>query len=144
MRGSVGIAGRRYVKEIPRIGGTLLAQFHVTWDIRSGKEQEYVEWMVDVYVPFWRKQPGLLAIRGFYTLVGSGPSLVGEFDFESLELLCAVLASDGYQQIRSKLETLVTGYESKILLPTGRGDLYVMPPAQQERSGLCAKPYSGV
>jgi hypothetical protein len=29
------------------------------------------------------------------------------------------------------METLVTDYESKILVPTGRGDLYVMPPGDQ-------------
>jgi hypothetical protein len=109
----------------------MLTQFHETFDVRPEKEQEYVEWMINTYVPFWRKQSGLLAIRGFYTRVGSGPSLVGEYDFEDFAPLASVVASDEYRQLKRKMETLVTDYESKILVPTGRGDLYVMPPGDQ-------------
>lgn len=99
-----------------------IVQWHATWDVLSGKEEEYVAWMLNTFRPFWKRQPGLTTFRGFWTLVGGSPSYVAEFDCDDLAALARILEQPEWAEIQAQLRSLTSSYESRILVPTGRGD----------------------
>lgn len=99
-----------------------IVQWHAMWEVRPDRSDEYVRWMLEVFKPFWKAQPGIRAFRGFWTVVGPGPLYVAEFDFDDLASLTAVLDRPEWRQIQDELLSYVTNYSSRILKPTGRGD----------------------
>ncbi len=87
---------------------------------RETEESDYDEWARGVAVPWWQDQPGFRAIRGFYTVIGSGARIVVQIDIDHLESLTKILQSDRYAEMRRELNRFAGDVETRILAPTGR------------------------
>jgi hypothetical protein len=96
-------------------------QLMVSYTLRSDVEEaDYDQWARQVAVPWWQNQPGFRAIRGYYTVVGSGARIVVQVDVDHFETLAKVLGSEGYQRMRRELAGFAEDIDSRILAPTGR------------------------
>ena len=49
--------------------------FTQSWDIIQGKEEEYVQFITDIFIPEM-SAAGLLPVGGYYVEVGFGPRIV--------------------------------------------------------------------
>lgn len=96
-------------------------QLLVSYTLRGDVEEaDYDQWARQVAVPWWQNQPGFRAIRGYYTVVGSGARIVVEIDVDHFESLAKVLGSEDYQRMRRELTDFAEDIDSRILAPTGR------------------------
>lgn len=96
-------------------------QLLVSYTLRADVEEaDYDQWARQVAVPWWQNQPGFRAIRGYYTVVGSGARIVVEIDVDHFESLAKVLGSEDYQRMRRELSDFAEDVDSRILVPTGR------------------------
>lgn len=96
-------------------------QLLISYTLVSGVEEaDYDAWVRGVAVPWWQDQPGFRAIRGFYTVVGSGARIVVEIDLDHLESITKILGSEGYAEMRRELSRFAHDIDSRILAPTGR------------------------
>lgn len=84
------------------------------------EEADYEDWVRGVAVPWWQDQAGFRAIRGFYTVIGSGARVVVQIDIDHLESLSKILGTDRYAAMRRELGRFATDLDSRILAPTGR------------------------
>ena len=84
------------------------------------EEDDYATWVRQVAVPWWQDQPGFRAIRGFYTVIGTGARIVVEIDVDHFESLTWILASHRYAEMRRELNRFAEDVDSRILVPTGR------------------------
>lgn len=96
-------------------------QLLVSYTLRADvEESDYDQWARQVAVPWWQNQPGFRAMRGYYTVVGSGARIVVEVDIDHFESLAKVLGSADYQRMRRELSDFAEDIDSRILVPTGR------------------------
>lgn len=96
-------------------------QLHISYILRSDiEESDYDDWARGVAVPWWQNQPGFRAIRGFYTVVGSGARIVVQIDVDHLDSLTKILGSDAYAEMRRELNRFAVDVDSRILARTGR------------------------
>ena len=96
-------------------------QLLITYTLRAEvEESDYADWVRAVAVPWWQNQPGYRAIRGYYTVVGSGARVVVQVDIDHLESLTKVLATAGYMEMRRELARFARDIDTRILAPTGR------------------------
>lgn len=95
----------------------LLITYTLAGDV---EESDYADWVRGVAVPWWQNQPGFRAIRGFYTVVGSGARIVVQIDIDHLESLTKILGSEGYAEMRRELSRFAYDIDSRLLAPTGR------------------------
>jgi antibiotic biosynthesis monooxygenase (ABM) superfamily enzyme len=94
-----------------------MVQYLVTYSIMSGRESDHDNWLRDVGIPFFQRQPGFQEIKSYSTLVGSGPDWVLEINFDSPENLMKALDSDEATRLLEDFEHLVTNLSTKILTP---------------------------
>jgi hypothetical protein len=97
-----------------------MVQILISFDLRPGLDQEYSEFVVKTGVPFWRSQPGIVAVKGLRNILGASPRIVSEVECESLEAAMRVLASPEYQAIVDQQARFVTNRAVLLLAPTGR------------------------
>ena len=96
-------------------------QLLITYTLRAEvEESDYADWVRAVAVPWWQDQPGYRAIRGYYTVIGSGARVVVQVDIDHLESLTKVLATNGYMEMRRELGRFAHDIDTRILAPTGR------------------------
>ncbi len=95
----------------------LLITYTLAGDV---EESDYADWVRAVGVPWWQDQPGFRAIRGYYTVVGSGARIVVEVDIDHLESLTKILGTSGYMDMRRELSRFAYDIDTRILAPTGR------------------------
>jgi len=96
-----------------------MVQYLVTYSVQTGREKEHDDWLCNVGMNYFKRQPGFKEIRTYSTLVGSGPDWVLEIDFDSAENLMSALDSDEAKRILEDFEHLVTNLSTKILTPVG-------------------------
>jgi hypothetical protein len=90
----------------------------MSWNIRSGHEDEYFEFIVREF------GPGLIALGvrptdSWYTQYGDRPQILTGGIVEDLESLQRALASDEWRVLKRKLLTYVTDYSQKIIRASG-------------------------
>jgi hypothetical protein len=93
--------------------------FNQHWDVAPGKQQAYSDFVMTYYNPTLNRI-GIKLVGGYYVTVGIGPRIIAVGLTESLTDLQQALASKEFEDITSRLQEFVTGYHSKILVPTGR------------------------
>jgi hypothetical protein len=98
-----------------------MIQLEISYELRPGVEEpDYDTWVRQVAVPWWQNRPGFRAIRGYYTLIGTGARIVAQIDFDHWDSLSATLASPEYLEHRRSLAEFATGIDARVLVPTGR------------------------
>lgn len=90
----------------------------MTWNIRSGHEDDYFEFMVREFGPGLAKL-GIRPTDAWYTAYGDRPQILTGGIVESLENLQQALESDEWHKLKERLLTYVTDYSQKIIRASG-------------------------
>lgn len=88
------------------------------WDIQSGAESEYFEFMVSEFIPGIKRlgitQPGV-----WYTAYGKSEQILVTGITETEDHMKYVLQSDEWDKLKERLEELVNNYNQKVVPATG-------------------------
>ena len=90
----------------------------MSWNIRSGREDEYFEFTIREFGPGLIKL-GVRPTDAWYTQYGDRPQILTGGVVEDIESLQRALASDEWHKLKSKLLTYVTNYSQKVIHASG-------------------------
>jgi hypothetical protein len=93
-------------------------RFNHHYDINYASYDEYLNFISKEHFPAMENL-GINMIGGWYVALGPGPNIVVEGSCASVKHILEVIGSKEYSKLISKLLTMVSGYGSKILVPTG-------------------------
>lgn len=88
----------------------------MTWDIQSGKEQDYVEFAVSEFGPAMVRL-GLQITDVWYTMAGEGPQIVVAGNMESADEVEKLLATEEFGELREKLLQYVEDLKWRVTRP---------------------------
>jgi hypothetical protein len=88
----------------------------MTWDIQSGKEQDYVEFAVSEFGPTMVRL-GLQITDVWYTMAGEGPQIVVAGNMESADEVEKLLATEEFGELREKLLQYVEELKWRVTRP---------------------------
>jgi hypothetical protein len=94
----------------------------MTWDIKSGLESTYFDFIVNEFAPGLVRL-GVQPTEAWYTVYGSGPQILTGAVAKDLETITMILDSDEWQDLQSELLAYVTNFEYKVVRDTGRFQL---------------------
>ncbi|MDY0019133.1 MAG: hypothetical protein RBT47_03940 [Anaerolineae bacterium] len=94
-------------------------KFLMTWDVRPGKEESYLEFITQEFSDLLVKS-NLQPTDAWYTVYGDWPEVMMAFVAEDLESLKQFLVSESWERMRKKLATYVKDYQQKAV-PLKRG-----------------------
>ena len=87
------------------------------WDIQTGAESEYFEFMVSEFIPGIKRlgitQPGV-----WYTAYGKSEQILVSGITETEDHMRYVLESDEWAKLKERLEGLVSNYTQKVVPAT--------------------------
>ena len=89
------------------------------WDIKTGREQPYFEFIMREFAP-GLMQLGVEPAEVWYTIYGSGPQMLTIGEVGSLEKLQAILHSENWQRLNTRLLMFVTNYNQRIVEQNNR------------------------
>ena len=84
------------------------------WDIRSGREQEYFEFIVQEFIPALQ-QLGLDPEEAWFTIYGDYPQILATARAASLEALKKILRSPEWKELEHRLKQYITNYRYRIV-----------------------------
>ena len=94
----------------------------MSWDIKSGLESTYFDFIVNEFTPGLLKL-GVQLTEAWYTVYGSGPQILTGAVAEDLETMAQILDSDEWRELQSELLAYITNFEYKVVRDTGRFQL---------------------
>jgi hypothetical protein len=94
----------------------------MSWDIRSGQEGEYFEFILQEFRPGLKKL-GVRPTDAWYTTYGDDPQILEGAVVQDLETVNRIMVSDDWRRLKRKLLTLVTNYQQKVVAANGRFQL---------------------
>jgi hypothetical protein len=94
----------------------------MSWNIKSGREQPYFEFVVREFAPGLMKL-GLQPTEAWYTVYGEGPQILTGAVAEDLETMNRILSGDDWHQLRDKLLDFVANFGQKVVQANGRFQL---------------------
>lgn len=86
----------------------------MTWDIRSGQESEYSEFVVNEFIPRLTRM-GLGDIEFWYTRFGDSKQIQASGVLPSMEQMKNVLKSNEWHTLQERLEGYVSNYSHKLI-----------------------------
>ena len=89
----------------------------MTWDIKSGRESEYVEFITHEFAPAM-VQAGLQPTDAWYTVYGEGPQVLAGGVVDTLQRMHEVLSSKDWTELEVKLLGYVDNYKRRIVEAT--------------------------
>jgi hypothetical protein len=89
----------------------------MTWNIRSGKEEEYIEFLTQEFAPTIMRL-GIQPTDAWVKAYGEGPQVHAGGTAEDLETMERILAGKDWQKVETKLLTLVEEFHRKIVVAT--------------------------
>jgi hypothetical protein len=92
------------------------------WDIKSGQEQPYFEFVMQEFAPGLMRL-GLQPTEAWYTVYGKGPQILTGAVTEDLDTMRRILDSEDWRSLREKLMSFVTNFSSKVVEASGRFQL---------------------
>jgi hypothetical protein len=90
----------------------------MTWDIKPGRESEYVEFIMHEFGPAMVKM-GLEATDAWYTVYGNGPQVLAGGMADTLQHICEILSSEEWRALEGKLFGYVEHYRRRIVEAAG-------------------------
>jgi hypothetical protein len=90
----------------------------MTWDIRSGREEEYFEFHIRKFLPALEKM-GLNLSEAWLTVYGEQPRMMAEANLKNLTLAQRILVSSGWQELGTQLDDYVENFNFKVIPATG-------------------------
>ena len=107
--------------------------FNQHWDVATDQMQPYSEdFVMGTYNPTLARL-GLELVGGYYVTVGMGPRIILCARTQTMSMLETAIASAEFEAVTRQLMQYVTGYHSKILVPTHR----VAMEHYEVQSGMC-------
>jgi hypothetical protein len=94
----------------------------MSWDIRSGQEQTYFDFVTKKLAPGMVKL-GLQPTEAWYTLFGNAPQILTGGITESADQMREILDSSEWDQLKSDLLQYVVNFRSKVIPASGRFQL---------------------
>ena len=94
----------------------------MSWDIRPGKEAEYMEFVTREFTP-QLVDLGIQPTEAWYTVVGNGPQVLAGGIAKDRETMMGILESDGWEGLEAKLLGYVRNYKYKVVPATGQFQL---------------------
>ena len=91
----------------------------MTWDIRAGKETQYLEFVTRDFAPALMKM-GIQPTEAWYTVVGNGPQILAAGVAEDMESMLNTLDSPEWADLHEKLAEYVTNFKQKVVKHSGR------------------------
>ena len=92
------------------------------WDIKSGREQQYFEFVVREFAPGLMRL-NLQPTEAWYTVYGKGSQIVTGAVADDLETMRRILAGDDWHKLRDQLLEYVTNFQQKVIKADGRFQL---------------------
>jgi hypothetical protein len=89
------------------------------WDIRSGRDSQYLEFIVREFVPSVARM-GLQIVDAWYTLYGDVPQILVAGVAPNEQTLRQILASQEWETLVGDLSNHVRNFEKKIIPDRGR------------------------
>jgi hypothetical protein len=96
----------------------LMMKLLMSWNIRTGREAEYFEFVVKEFAPGLMKL-GLQPSEAWYTVYGDCPQILTGSVAEDMPTIQKVLSTNEWHELMEKLGEYVTDYEQKIVRATG-------------------------
>jgi hypothetical protein len=90
----------------------------MSWNIKTGREQEYFEFVVREWVPGLQRM-GLEPTDAWYTMYGNQPQILAGGITKSLKDMNSILDSEEWETLKSQLLTYVDDYEQKVVKAKG-------------------------
>jgi hypothetical protein len=93
----------------------------MNWDIKTGHDQDYFEFVVREFVPSMNKL-GLEITDGWYTVYSHNdktPQILAGGIVDNFEQMQEILASDEWAQMHDKLMDYVENYSHKVVRVSG-------------------------
>jgi hypothetical protein len=94
------------------------AKLIMTWDVNTGSETEYSEFVVNEFIPRIQRL-GLSDIQFWYTSYGTCEQILATGMTRSAEQMRNVLLSEEWVQLEQRLRDMVSDYRSKVVPATG-------------------------
>jgi hypothetical protein len=89
----------------------------MTWNIREGKESEYLEFLNREFVKSL-VSTGIQPTDAWYAVWGKGPQVLAGGVTEDLETMEKALKSDEWKAFRDRLQELVVDFKFKVVEST--------------------------
>ena len=90
----------------------------MTWDIATGREQEYFEFVVREFIPGVQRL-GFELSDAWVTVYGGQPQILVGGVLPTLGKVRQVLRSNEWQDLNNHLKDLVTNYSQKVVQARG-------------------------
>jgi hypothetical protein len=94
----------------------------MSWDIKSGREQPYFEFVVREFAPGLMRL-GLQPTEAWYTVYGDGPQILTGAVADDMDTMRRILAGEDWKQLRERLLEYVSNFAQKIVNASGRFQL---------------------
>ena len=94
----------------------------MSWDIRSGQEQTYFDFVMKTFAPGMVKL-GLQPTEAWYTLFGDAPQILTGGITDNADQMRDILDSSEWDDLRNNLMEFVENFRSKVVPATGRFQL---------------------
>jgi hypothetical protein len=94
----------------------------MTWDIRSGKESEYFEFVVQEFAPKMIRL-GIQPTEAWYTVYGQAPQILTGAVADDRKTMDEILNSEEWQTLRDKLLNYVDNFNFKLVPASGNFQL---------------------
>ncbi len=89
------------------------------WDIRSGEEQPYFEFVMQEFAPGLMRL-GLQPTEAWYTVYGPGPQILTGAVAADMETMRSILAGEDWRKLRERLLQYVSNFSHKVVEASGR------------------------
>ncbi len=94
----------------------------MSWDIKVGKEAEYMEFVTREFTPSLMKL-GIQPTEAWYTVQGNGPQVLAGGVTKDRETMISILESQEWDGLEAKLLDYVRNYKYKVVRATGQFQL---------------------
>ena len=94
----------------------------MNWNIKSGKEQPYFEFVVKEFAPGLMRL-GLQPTEAWYTVFGGGPQMLTGAVADDVDTMKAILASDDWRALQERLLEYVSDFSHKVVPASGQFQL---------------------
>ena len=96
----------------------MMMKLLMSWDIKTGREQPYFEFIVREFAPGLMRL-GLQPTEAWYTVYGGGPQILTGGVTSDMDAMDTILASEEWQNLRDRLLTYVTNFTHKVVPANG-------------------------
>ncbi len=100
-------------------------KFNQYWTVIPGRTKDYKKFIIRDLIPGLNRL-GIQIVAGWTVIIGAYSEIMLEGVSNDLDLLEQALKQSKYRKLNENLLAYVKGYKTKILIPSGRTDIYAM------------------